>query len=198
MRRSIGGGLSKETLMRRFLQRLSDRARMLVSWARLKRFSFASNEERIRFLRSQGVRIGEDCWVFTPHFSESPYLVELGNRVAISTGTVFITHDGSGWVFEDHPKMDVFGTIQVRDNVYIGLNCTILPNTVIGSNCIIGTGSVVRGVIPDGSVVFGNPARVVMKTALAKQLLVNSKNRLDTRNWPPAEKHRAVRQHFGR
>jgi acetyltransferase-like isoleucine patch superfamily enzyme len=94
--------------------------------------------------------------------------------------------------------MDVFGTIVVKDNVYIGLDCTILPNTVIGSNCIIGTGSVVRGVIPDGSVVMGNPARVVMKTSLAKQLLVNRKNRMDTRGWPLEEKHRAIRQHFGR
>jgi acetyltransferase-like isoleucine patch superfamily enzyme len=184
--------------MQSFVRTLAGRVRQLVSWVRLKRLSLGSSDERIRYLRALGVRIGEGCLVFTPHFSENPYLVEIGNHVAISAGTVFITHDGAGWVFEDHPRMDVFGTIEVKDNVYIGLNCTILPNTVIGSNCIIGTGSVVRGVVPDGSVVFGNPARVVMKTALAKQLLVHSKNRLDTRNWPLAEKHRAVRQHFGR
>jgi hypothetical protein len=45
---------------------------------------------------------------------------------------------------------------------------------------------------------MGNPARVVMKTSLAKQLLVNGKNRMDTRNRPAEEKHRAIRQHFGR
>jgi acetyltransferase-like isoleucine patch superfamily enzyme len=184
--------------MQRILRTLAGRVRQLVTWFRLKRLGLATSDERIRFLRAQGVRIGERCLVFTPHFSENPYLVEIGNHVAISAGTVFITHDGAGWVFEDHPQIDLFGTIQVKDNVYIGLDCTILPNTVIGSNCIIGSRSVVRGVIPDGSVVFGNPARVVMKTALAKQLLVNHKHRLDTRNWPVEEKHRAIREHFGR
>jgi len=184
--------------MLRTLRSLTDRARRLVTSLRYKLLTLATSEERIRFLRSQGVRIGEGCLVFTSQFSENPYLVEIGNRVAISAGTVFVTHDGSVWLFEEHPEMDVFGTIRIGDNVYIGLDCTLLPNTVIGSNCIIGAGSVVRGVIPDDSVVFGNPARVVMKTPMAKQLLVNSKNRLETRHLPPAEKHRVIRQHFGR
>ena len=36
--------------------------------------------------------------------------------------------------------------------------------TDIGSNCIIGAGAVVKGHIPEGSVVIGNPARVVADT----------------------------------
>src|SRR5512139_587763 len=181
------------------LRTLLGRGRALVESLRFRLLRLASNEERIRFLRSRGARIGERCLVYTTHFSQLPYLVEIGDHVAISAGTVFITHDGSTWLFEDeHPEMDVFGPIKVGSNVYFGLNCTILPNTVIGSNCIVGTGSVVRGVIPDNSVVFGNPATVVMKTSLAKQLFVHSKNRLETRHVPPTPKHRLIRQHFGR
>jgi acetyltransferase-like isoleucine patch superfamily enzyme len=173
-------------------------ARRVVAWVRQRLLRLASNEQRIRTLRSQGARIGEGCLIFPSDFSDLPYLIEIGNHVAISADTTFITHDASGWLFADHPEMDLFGTIRVGDNVYIGAGCTILPNTVIGSNCIIGTGSVVRGVIPDDSVVFGNPARVVMKTQLAKHLLVHHKNRLDTRHLPMTEKHRAIREHFGR
>lgn len=165
---------------------------------RFKLLGLATNEERIRFLRARGLRIGEGCVIYTTFFSDMPYLIEIGNHVAISQGTVFITHDGSPWIFEDHPEMDIFGTIRVGNNVYFGVDCTILPNTVIGSNCIIGTGSVVRGVIPDNSVVFGNPARVVMKTSLQKQLFVHSKHRIESRNLRPDEKHRAIRQHYGR
>ena len=36
-----------------------------------------------------------------------------------------------------------------------------MPGTEIGANCIIGGGSVVRGIIPDGSLVTGNPGQVV-------------------------------------
>lgn len=156
------------------------------------------NERRISKLREYGVRIGEHCLINTTSFSTEPYLIEIGDHVAISTGVQFITHDGAGWLFEEtDPHMDVFGPIRVGNNTYFGTNCTVLPNTRIGSNCIIGSGSVVRGVIPDDSVVFGNPALVVMKTSLMKQLLVNHKHRLDTRNLPPKEKEQIVRRHFG-
>ena len=39
-----------------------------------------------------------------------------------------------------------------------------MPGTVIGDNCIIGAGSVVKGTIPDNSIVFGNPAMFYAKT----------------------------------
>ena len=42
-----------------------------------------------------------------------PYLVTLGDRVAISAGTEFITHDAVGWLFPDHPNMGLFGPIKV-------------------------------------------------------------------------------------
>ena len=156
-----------------------------------------SNERRIRWLRRDGVRIGENCLVYTTLFSTEPYLVDIGDHVAISSGTSFVTHDATGWMFQDHPNMDIFGRIQVGSNTYFGTNCTILPGSRIGTNCVIGSGSVVRGEIPDDSVVFGNPARVVMKTALLKQLLVNHKHRLDTRNLSARAKERVVRRHFG-
>ena len=47
------------------------------------------------------------------------------------------------------------------DNVFIGCNTTILGNVRIGSNVIIGAGSVVTKDIPDNSLVVGNPAKVI-------------------------------------
>jgi serine acetyltransferase len=73
----------------------------------------------------------------------------------------------------------------------------VLPNSRIGSNCIIGAGTIVRGDIPDNSVVMGNPGKVVMKTSLLKPLLVHHKNRLNTRRLAPAAKEKALRSHFG-
>lgn len=136
--------------------------------------------------------------MYTIEFSTEPYLVEIGNHVAISSGVKFIAHDASGWLFEDtDPEMDLFGPIRVGDNVFFGVDCTVLPNTRIGSNCIIGAGTLVRGEIPDNSVVMGNPGRVVMKTSLLKPLLTHHKNRLDTRRLAPAAKEKALRTHFG-
>jgi acetyltransferase-like isoleucine patch superfamily enzyme len=155
-----------------------------------------SNDARVRALRRQGVRIGEHCTIFTTRFSTEPYLVDIADHVAISSGTSFITHDASGVVFDDYPDSDVFGRIEVGSHTYLGTNCTILPGSRIGSHCVIGSGSVVRGEIPDNSVVFGNPARVMMKTSLLKELLVNHRHRLDTRHLSPREKELVLRRHF--
>jgi serine acetyltransferase len=86
----------------------------------------------------------------------------------------------------------------VGDNVFFGVECIVLPNSRIGSNCIIGAGTLVRGEIPDNSVVMGNPGQVVMKTSLLKPLLLHHKHRLNTRRLAPAVKEKAVRSHFGR
>jgi len=39
--------------------------------------------------------------------------------------------------------------------------------------------------------------KVVMKTALMKELLVHHPHRLDTRSVPPREKEKILRHHFG-
>jgi len=160
-------------------------------------FMFLPMEQRIRLLRSQGVTIGRDCIIHTPHFGVEPYLVVIGDHVAISSGTHFITHDAVGLMFEGKDHWGLYGAIRVGSNTFFGVNCTILPGTKIGSDCVIGAGSVVRGDIPNGSVVMGNPARVVMPTAMLKKLSQYHRNRIDTHLMSTQEKRRVLRRHFG-
>ena len=51
----------------------------------------------------------------------------------------------------------------IGDHSLIGMGSIILDGAMIGRHCIIGAGSLVTGgkVIPDGSLAFGNPARVI-------------------------------------
>ena len=51
----------------------------------------------------------------------------------------------------------------IGDNTLIGMGSIIMDGAVIGSNCIIGAGSLVTEgkTIPDGSLAFGRPAKVV-------------------------------------
>lgn len=158
----------------------------------------SSSEKKIRFLRKQGMKIGEGCALGTMSFSTEPYLVEIGNRVGISSGTVFITHDGGIACFrDDFPDDDVYGRIIVGNNVFIGINCIILPNTIIGNNCLIGAGSVVRGKFPDNSVILGNPAKVVTKMNVQKLLYRQNPGRLATHMMTDTEKIPDVMKHFG-
>lgn len=53
--------------------------------------------------------------------------------------------------------------ITVGDNVWIGASVTVLPGVTIGSNSVIGAGSVVNRDIPEGVVAVGNPCRTLRK-----------------------------------
>ena len=53
--------------------------------------------------------------------------------------------------------------VTIGDNVWIGGNVVIMPGVNIGSNCVIGAGSVVTKDIPAWSVAAGNPCRVLRK-----------------------------------
>lgn len=53
--------------------------------------------------------------------------------------------------------------ITVGDNVWFGGNVTVLPGISIGSNVVIGAGSVVTKDIPSSVVAVGNPCHVIRK-----------------------------------
>jgi galactoside O-acetyltransferase len=51
--------------------------------------------------------------------------------------------------------------VEIGDNVFVGMGVKILKGSTIGSDSVIGAGSVVAGEIPAGVVAAGNPARVI-------------------------------------
>lgn len=51
--------------------------------------------------------------------------------------------------------------VHIGRNVWIGSGVTIVPGVTIGDNCVIGAGSIVTRNIPDNSVAYGNPCRVI-------------------------------------
>ena len=92
----------------------------------------------------------------------------IGKHVTISRNATLLTHDfsigkglssiGAGNVKNRHKFLK---GITIGDETFIGLNVIVLPGTVIGKYCIIGSGTVVKGYIPDYSICIGNPSCVV-------------------------------------
>lgn len=93
--------------------------------------------------------------------------ITLGDRIVVSDESHFLTHDYSITTaliaIGKQPNTDValIRGINVGDNVFIGKKTIIMPNTTIGKNVIRGAGSVVRGKIPENSIVIGNPGEVI-------------------------------------
>ena len=94
----------------------------------------------------------------------------LGDRVVISNECFFLVHDYSITTaliaIGEQPETDVQieRDIVLGNNVFVGKRSIIMPSTVIGNDVIIGAGSVVRGIIPNNSVVIGNPCQIVGST----------------------------------
>lgn len=116
-----------------------------------------------KYLRRQGVKIGNNCSIQTKYLGSEPYLVKIGNHVQITDGVKIYTH-GGGWVFREKlPNFDSFGKVVIGNNVYIGNCALIMPGVIIGDNVIIGAGSIVTKSIPSNLVVAGNPAKIICR-----------------------------------
>lgn len=123
----------------------------------------------VRYLRSIGCTIGEQFELFASPFNvfidpSRPHLIRIGNNVKITRNVTILTH-GFDWSVLNGVYGDITGSsgkVEIGDNVFIGMNATILKGTKIGSNCIVGANSLCNGVYPDNCVIAGNPARVIM------------------------------------
>ena len=155
------------------------------------RIKLATNEQYINYLKSLGVKIGDSCVIEkTADFGTEPYLITLGNKVRVTKGVRFITHDGGLWVPRNmglvDQRADKIGRIHVGDNVNIGWNAMIMPGVIIGNNVIVGCGAVVTKNVPDNSIVVGVPAKVI--ESIEEYAQKNENKYLLTKGMSPREK----------
>lgn len=118
------------------------------------------SQDETEYLIAKGLRVGENLRNHSPHAFDAlfPWLITVGNNVCISANVKLLAHDTSTEYVNGHTKI---GVIEIGDNVYIGYGVTVLCNVRIGSNCVIGAGSVVTRDVPSGTVYAGNPARYI-------------------------------------
>jgi len=82
----------------------------------------------------------------------NPRGIHIGRYSVVTFGAAILTHDYINMVDRD---------VRIGDNCFIGAHSIILPGVTIGDGCIVAAGSVVARDVPAGSLVAGNPARLV-------------------------------------
>lgn len=126
-----------------------------------------------RYLKKHGAfhSMGLGCFFQPFKLPADAEYIRIGNNVVVASNVDFICHDVIHHMLNHSETVNTggyctyWGTIDIKDNVFIGSNTTILSNVTIGSNVVIAAGSLVNRDIPDGSVAAGVPARVVGKVA---------------------------------
>lgn len=127
-------------------------------------------EERIEQLRVLGMTIGERCYIGANvtfgRGGRDP--VSIGDDCTL-TGCTILGHDASPSLFLEelqgnsiNDRRSLKRRTVIGNRVFIGVNAVVLPGVSIGNNCVVGAGAVVTRDVPSGSVVAGNPARVIM------------------------------------
>ena len=110
--------------------------------------------------------ISSSCWFDGSDYSR----ITLGDGCTISSHVSFLTHDwslhtiGKSLGVINEKPIGRHGNITIGDYAFIGRGSIVMPNATIGKGCIIGAGSVVRGKIPEYSIVLGNPCKIVGKS----------------------------------
>ncbi len=97
---------------------------------------------RGRLVLGHGVRVGPGTRLHAARY------VEIGDRTRVGAGCTVSDADGAAEA-----------AIWIGDDVTLGDGARVLPGTVIGAGAVVEPGSVVRGRIPPGAVVAGDPTR---------------------------------------
>jgi acetyltransferase-like isoleucine patch superfamily enzyme len=141
--------------------------RIIFGLLRYLRIKLQETSESVRYnpytiaekFRKQGAKVGKNCAIQINNLASEPYLVEIGDNVAIAPGAALITHDGASVVFRDQfPALRHFGKIIIEDNCFIGSGSIITAGVRVGKGSIVGPMSVVIRDVKPGSLVIGNPA----------------------------------------
>lgn len=139
--------------------------------------------EREEIIKKLFGKVGENCWIESPFncdygsniFAGDNFYansnccildcgkITFGNNVWIGPNVGFYTPNHAFDSKERTAGFERSLPITVGDNVWISGGVSIIGGVTIGSDTVIGAGSVVVKDIPAGVVAVGNPARVIRK-----------------------------------
>lgn len=110
--------------------------------------------KRLYYTRLWGMDIHPTAqFSLTARFDRTfPAGVHVGPKTYIAFEARILTHDMTRGLYL-HTRIGA--------NCFIGGRSLILPGVEIGDNCVVGAGSVVTRSVPPGSLVAGNPARIL-------------------------------------
>ena len=109
---------------------------------------------KIRVRKGGKCTIGNNTSINSNNMIACHESIEIGDNCQFSPNVQIYDHDhdfrGEGGLGAMKYKT---GPVKIGNNVWIGANTIILRGSVIGDNCVVGAGSVIKGIFANGSVI---------------------------------------------
>lgn len=140
----LGGPALREMAWKKFTSIGGQPSSMISSSSRIGSFGIELGEGVNVMLNSvitNDVRVGKG--VLINQISSIGHDVDIEDFVEVCPGVV------------------ISGRTKIGEFTFLGSNCTILPNISVGSNVIVGAGSVINRDIPNGCTVVGVPGKII-------------------------------------
>jgi acetyltransferase-like isoleucine patch superfamily enzyme len=140
-------------------------------WEKAKLLKFGLNSSVYDSAVIMGeIKVGSNVWI-------GPFCVlegingklTIGDNCMISSGVQIYTHDSVKHALSGGKITHEKGDVSIGKNTYIGSQSIINKGVTIGNYCVIGANSFVNKDIPDNSIAFGTPARVVGKIIIEEE-----------------------------
>lgn len=139
----------------------------------------------VEIYNAEGFIFGDGIYIGPRAFIDARGGVEFGDNIILAPHVMIFSynHDYKDENWTPYGPGIIKRAVLVGNNVWIGAAAILTPGCTIGNNCVIGSGSVVRGLIPSNSIVAGNPAVVISnmpqksKTAMQYQVVMSKKKR---------------------
>lgn len=109
------------------------------------------------FTSPHNIVVGDYCRIGNNAYFHAYGGLVIGNNVQISRNVVIYTanHNFHSNEFLPYDNTEIPGKVVIRDNVWIGMNVSVLPNVEIGQNAIVGMGAVISKSVPENAIVVG-------------------------------------------
>jgi sugar O-acyltransferase (sialic acid O-acetyltransferase NeuD family) len=89
----------------------------------------------------------------------------LGRHVRVNRGALIGHHTSVGDYATIQPGANIAGCCEIRRAVYVGIGAVVIDRVKVGSDSVIGAGSLVTKDVPDHATVGGSPARLMQHKA---------------------------------
>lgn len=160
---------ARETAVREQWQRSLPLADYIVDrWQRARTLGFGEGSSLYdQSLVLGDVEVGEKTWIGPGTVLDGSGGLRIGATCSISAGVQIYTHDSVNWALSGGSAQYEHAPVVIGDHSYLG-PCTIVTMGVtIGRHCLVGAHSLVNRDLPDYSIAFGVPCRIVGRVEVA-------------------------------